>query len=284
MKTKFNFLSFLSIFFIFGQSYAQDLNQPGYSTFRDTRIINGHSVETSRAGNLKFIIQHRFGSVKDGAYNLWGLDDSTIRLGLDYGFSNRFTVGIGRSSFNKTYDGYLKYRILVQNQKSPISITYLGAMAIIGLKKEEFNFEVTFNDRLTYTHQLLIARKFGDKFSLQLMPSLVHRNTIMAEGNNQNDVFSIGSAIRYQLFKFLAITGEYYYTLPDQLQEGYNNSVSVGFEIETKGHVFQLHLSSSRGMIEPYFIAGTTGDFFNGDIHLGFNISRDFKLKGKKYH
>ena len=261
-----------------------DMNQAGFGTFRDTRIINGHSVETSKKGELKFIISHRFGNVKDGVNGFWGLDNSTIRIGLDYGLSNRFTIGIGRSSFNKTYDALAKFRGLIQNERIPVSVTLFTSAAIVTLEESAFNYEVKVRDRMTYAYQLLISRKFGERFSLQLMPTMVHRNVVEEAESITNDVFAVGGALKYQITKNLALTSEYYYTLPDQIEERFNNSVSIGVDIITKGHAFQLSVSSSRGMIEKYFIGETEGDFFDGDLHIGFNITRDFKIGKRKYH
>jgi len=280
----FYLLIFLIAGFAINANAQIDFTQAGFGTFRDTRIINGQSVETSSKGELKFIISHRFGSIKDGVNGFWGLDNATIRLGLDYGISNRFTVGIGRSSFNKTYDAFAKFRGLIQNDNMPVSVTLFSSAAIITLEDDLFNFDITTSDRLTYAYQLLISRAFGDRFSLQLMPTLVHRNIVEEGENINNDVMALGGAFKYQITKNLAINAEYYYTLPDQVNEIFNNSVSIGFDIITKGHAFQLSVSSSRGMIEKYFVAETTGDFFDGDISIGFNITRDFQIGKRKYH
>jgi len=278
---------YLTVFIVFSPLFGNaqlDLTQAGFGTFRDTRIINGHSVETSQKGELKFIISHRFGNIKEGLNGFWGLDNATIRIGLDYGISNRFTVGIGRSSFNKTYDGFAKFRALIQNEQMPISVTLFSSAAIVTLEEELFSYPVTTRDRLTYAHQVLIARKFGDRFSFQLMPSLVHRNIVEEAENITNDVFALGGAFKYQITKNLALTSEYYYTLPNQVDELFNNSLSIGVDIITKGHAFQFSVSSSRGMIEKYFIGETIGNFFDGDLHIGFNITRDFQIGKRKYH
>ena len=128
----------------------------------------------------------------------------------------------------------------------------------------------------------MIARKFHDRFSAQLMPTVVHRN-LVATTEESNDVISVGSAYRYQLSKMLSVTAEYYYNLPDQLEDGRQNSLSLGVDIDTKGHVFQLHVSNSRGMTEKFFVTNTTGDWTDGTVYVGFNISRDFKVRGRKH-
>lgn len=253
-------------------------------TFKDTRIVNGHSVETSEQGQMKFIIAHRFGYVNGGAYELFGIDQSTIRIGLDYGITNNLTVGVGRSSFEKTLDGYLKYRILRQKSGPgafPVSITAMSSTALTTLKWEDPERENFFSSRLAYAHQLLIARKFSSAFSMQLMPTMVHFNLVPTP-EFDHDVYAIGAATRYQLTKMISFQTEYYYVLPGQIGEQYGNSLSLGFDIETKGHVFQLFLSNSRGMIEKFFIAETQGKWEEGDISIGFNITRDFRLTGRK--
>lgn len=263
---------------------AQEKGEKTSFTFKDTRIINGQSVETNQDGQLKFIISHRFGSINGGIDEFFGLDQATIRLGLDYGVWDWLTIGIGRSSFEKTVDGFLKARVLHQreNNGAPLSITILSSIATQTADFPEQERENYFSSRLFYTNQLMLSRKFSDRFSLQLMPTLVHRN-LVETADVENDVVSIGAATRFQLTKTISFQTEYYYTLPNQLAEEYYNSLSLGFDIETKGHVFQLNVSNSQGMIEKFFIGETRGQWSEGDIYFGFNISRDFQLKGRKY-
>jgi len=263
---------------------AQEKGEKTSFTFKDTRIINGQSVETNQDGQLKFIISHRFGSINGGIDGFFGLDQATIRLGLDYGVWDWLTIGIGRSSFEKTVDGFLKARVLHQreNNGAPLSITILSSIATQTADFPEQERENYFSSRLFYTNQLMLSRKFSDRFSLQLMPTLVHRN-LVETADVENDVVSIGAATRFQLTKTISFQTEYYYTLPNQLAEEYYNSLSLGFDIETKGHVFQLNVSNSQGMIEKFFIGETRGQWSEGDIYFGFNISRDFQLKGRKY-
>lgn len=264
---------------VFGQTeYA-------YQTYQDTRIVNGHSIETNQEGTLKFIISHRFGSMSGGAYELFGLDASTIRFGLDYGITNNITIGFGRSSFEKTFDGLLKIKFLNQSsgdKNMPFTATYLAGMAVKGQKWDDPNRTNYFTARLFYTHQLLIARKFSDNFSLQVMPTLVHRN-LVPNPNIANDVVALGIAPRLKVSKNFTLTAEYYYVLPNQLADGYRNSLAIGFNIDTKRHVFQIQVGNSQGMTEKFFVSETQGNWLTGDIYLGFNISRDFTVKGRKY-
>jgi hypothetical protein len=252
-------------------------------TFDDTRVVNGHSVETNKEGSMKFIIAHRFGLLNGGLYELFGLDQSTIRMGFDYGITDKITIGIGRSSFQKTIDGFVKARLLTQNTGggSPISLTWLSTSDYNTLKSPS-NQEIEGKLRFSYTHQLLLAKKFGDAFSIQIMPTYLHRNLVPTK-EFSNDIFSVGTAGRLRLTQMLSLKAEYYIALPDQLSNANTNSLAVGVDIATKHHVFQLHIGNSRGMIEKFFISETYGEWSQGDIMLGFNITRNFQVRGRKY-
>lgn len=254
------------------------------STFKGTRLINGHSVETRSAKSLEFLISHRFGTLNSGSYNFWGLDQANIRLGLEYAFTDEFMFGVGRNSFEKTYDSFLKYRLLQQKRggKSfPFSLTIFTSATVKTLKDAVFTEDVGFSNRLAFTHQLLLARKLNEAVSIQLMPSLVQFNAIQATDVN-NDIVALGGGGRVKISNRVTLNAEYYYQF-QTLNPNTFNALAIGVDIETGGHVFQLHLTNSRAMIEKGFIAETTGDFFEGDIHFGFNISRNFQFgKNKK--
>lgn len=264
---------------------AQESNY-AFDVFEDTRIVNGHSVETSREGQMKFIIAHRFGRISDGLSEFFGFDQSTIRLGLDYGVTDWLNIGVGRSSFEKTVDGFLKVRLLRQKkgeQSFPFSVVFYTDAAINTTKFADETRENYFSSRLSYAHQLLIARKLSDRLSLQLAPSVVHRNLVATKAES-HDVFAVGIAPQYRLTKTISMSAEYYHVLPDQLASEFNNSLAVGFNIHTNGHVFQLHFGNSLGMIEKFFITETRDSWEKGEIHFGFNITRDFQIKGRKHH
>ncbi|MBI1266701.1 MAG: hypothetical protein GC193_04620 [Cryomorphaceae bacterium] len=252
-------------------------------TFKDTRIINGHSVENNFKGGMKFIISHRFGSINGGPYEFFGIDQSTIRIGLDYGITDRLTIGLGRSSYLKTLDAFAKYRIFVQKENggSPVSVTAISTTALETVKWAEPDRQNYFTSRLFYAHQLLISRRFNEDLAIQIMPSVVHRN-IVPDPSVKHDVISIGAAGRYQLTKKMALQAEAYYVLENQLSEGYHMPISIGIDIETKGHQFQFSLSNALGMTEKFFITETTNDWLDGGIGLGFNITRDFRIRGRK--
>jgi hypothetical protein len=253
------------------------------ATFKTTRLINGHTVENVGKGVLDIKISHRFGKVNGGGYDLFGLDNATMRMGGDYGITNYLMVGIGRSTYQKTYDAFFKLKILRQSKgKKNMSVTlsYVPTIALKTLKFEDPNRKNYFSSRLFYTHQLIVGRKFSENTSLQLMPTYIHRNLVQLSAD-PNDLLAIGIGGRQKLSKRVSLNVEYYYQLPGYKLTNSTNSLSLGFDIETGGHVFQLHFTNSQGMSERTFISETTGDWGKGDIYFGFNISRVFTI-GKK--
>ena len=250
------------------------------SSFKANRVVNLHSLENTAGGELDIKISHRFGFISGGLYELFGLDQASIRIGGDYGITDQLMVGLGRSSYEKTYDGFIKYKFLRQStgaKNMPLTMAALSTMAIKTLKPSDPTRENYFSSNLYYTFQLIMGRKFSESFSLQLSPTLVHRN-LVATTEEENDVFAIGVAGRIKLSKRTSLNAEYIYVLPGQLAEQYRNSLSIGFDIETGGHVFQLHFTNSTSMIEKGFVTETVGNWADGDIHFGFNISRTFSV------
>lgn len=253
--------------------------------FKSTRIINAHSIENVSAGVLDFRILHRFGAVNGGAYELFGLDQANMRMSFDYGITDRLQIGVGRSNIGKQYDGLVKYKLLRQSTGAvnmPVSVSWVSGVIISSQRWANPERENLFSSRMAYYHQVLIARKFNDKFSLQLTPTVVHRN-LVAMPTDPNDVFAMGVGGRVKLNSRIATTFDYFYVLPGQLANQ-NNSLSVGIDIETGGHVFQLHFTNSRGLNEQQFITGQNGQWGNGDIHFGFNLSRVFTIRSPKEH
>jgi hypothetical protein len=243
-----------------------------------------HSLESTAGGVLDFKISHRFGFLNGGIKELFGLDAAMIRIGADYGITDRLSVGFGRSSYEKTYDGFLKYKFLRQSsgaKKMPLTAAVFASAAIKTTPWANPDRDNYFSSRLYYTFQLIVGRKFSDSFSLQLSPTLVHRNLVRTKAE-ANDVLALGMAVRQKLTKRIAVNAEYVYVLPNQLVDGYRNSFTVGFDIETGGHVFQLHFTNSTSMIEKGYVAETVGDWLDGGVHFGFNISRVFTVKKNK--
>jgi hypothetical protein len=292
MKTG-RFIGCLILTFIFNGSYGQDLlslleedtpkKEFVTNAFKSTRIINSHSTEQLHRGVLDVRILHRFGPVNSGVNNLFGLDQANIRLGLDYGVTDRIMIGIGRSNVNKELDGFIKYRMLWQSTGKggvPFSMTLVAGSTLNSTPFDETRVNF-FTSRLAYYGQLLIARKFSENFTLQLTPGVVHIN-LVTNASDANDIYSVGFGGRYKFSKRLAINWDYHYVLPGMLPAGYYNYAGLGFDIETGGHVFQLHATNSVGMNERAFIARNSGNISKFDIRFGFNISRVFTVS-KRY-
>lgn len=254
------------------------------ASFKGTRIINGHSIENRKEGVLEFLISHRFGNISSGEEQLFGLDESNIRFALEYGLTDDIMIGLGRSSFEKTFDGFIKYRLLKQSvgeKEFPLSVSLFGSIARKTLKDYLPENKPSFNDRLFYTSQVLIARKFSESFTLQITPTYIHRNSVKID-DDPHDIFAVGTGMRFKLNKRMSLNSEYYYNFNPMVSRDVKNSFAIGLDIETGGHVFQLMLSNANTMIEKAFITETTDNFFKGDIHFGFNISRVFHLKKSK--
>jgi len=259
------------------QLLGDDSNYKISSTFKGVKIVNGQSVELVSKGDLLFLIQHRFGPLNSGAYNLYGLDNSQVRFGLDYGVNDWVSVGLGRSSFLKTIDANTKIKLVGQSKGEeafPFSLVWYSSVFFKQAIWEDMQAEsYVMSDQMSYAHQFLVARKMNSNLSVQLSPTVVHKN-VVTEGN-AHDLFSVGLGARHKLTSRISVNAECFL----QLNEDKNiNPLSVGVDIETGGHVFQLHLSNSAAMFERAFIHETNGSWLDGDIYFGFNISRVFTL------
>ncbi len=252
------------------------------SAFKSSRVINGHSMEMLGAGNLDVRILHRFGPVNQGVDQLFGLDQASMRMGFDYGISNNFTIGIGRTTFKKELDGFAKWRVVRQAKEggSPFSIVLVAGMSIQTLKNTDVTKTVTFNSRVGYYYQVIAGRKFSEKFTVQLSPTLVHRNEVTTA--DANDVFAMGVGARYKISHRVAFVVDYFYVANGLPHSTGTNPLSIGVDIETGGHVFQLHFSNTSGMNERAFITETVNKWGKGDIQFGFNLSRIFSVKKYK--
>ncbi len=265
---------------VFGEDSLK--TEYAYATFKTTRIVLGQSIENPAAGTLQFLVQHNFGSIDQGAYNMWGLDASTIRLEFEYGVTDRLSLGFGRSSFQKTFDGSVKYKILRQStglRKMPVALSFYGMSTLNSLKVPEGRKNY-FSSRLSYVAQLLIARKFSNALSFQLTPTYIHKNLVPLR-TDQNDVFSIGAGGRYKLSKRTTFNAEYFYLLPGESADKYKDCLSIGFDIETGGHVFQLRFTNAQPLFEPAFISETASSWGDGGIFFGFTINRVFTIVDK---
>ena len=256
------------------------------ATFKSTRIMNGHSIELMPPGQLDVRLSHRFGRLNSGAYEFFGLDQANMHFSFEYGILNWLMAGIGRGNYEKTYDGFLKFKILRQSTGArvmPVSVSYLSTVALKTLRWPFPGEAHYFSSRFSYVNQILVARKFTDEFSLQISPAWVHRNLVATE-LDPNDVWAIGAGGTMEITKWISFNAEYYAVINPKtyMSQRTYNPLALGFDIQTGGHVFQLIFTNSLGMIEKAFIAETTGSWLKGDIHFGFNISRVFTIKKPK--
>ncbi|MGY8932415.1 MAG: DUF5777 family beta-barrel protein [Flavobacteriales bacterium] len=281
----------LILIFIFCYSYVCfsqndllsliDNNTTEYSNyiFKGTKVVNSESVEMPDNGVLQFMIQHRFGTLNSGFYNFYGLDNSQVRMSLAYGINDRLSIGIGRSSSLKAIDSNLKYQLFRQskgNKTFPLTICLNSSIVFKQyFKSTSENSIFLLSDQFSYSHQLLIARKINRKFSIQLSPTLVHYNLLSIDQFN-NDLYSIGYGLRYKLSNRISVNLESFSQFNSQNKI---NPISIGFDVETGGHVFQFHLSNSAFMINRAFIHETYDLWSEGSIYFGFNISRVFTVK-----
>jgi len=277
-------LIIICIFFIFSsvQINAQNLV---FQTFKDTRVINSHSVETVPNRKLDFRIGHRFGNLKDGWEKLYGLEDAEdVLFGFEYGLSEELTIGISRTKgageLSALVSPSIKYRILHQKNDNsmPLSLTLMGVSTISTMKSSQgetlTNFD-KFAHRVSYTAQVLIAHKFSQRFTLQVMPGYTHRNKV--DFDDVNGIFSVGVATRIQINKVFGIIADATFLLADR-PDGFYAPIGIGLEIDTGGHIFQLNFTNATGIIENDYIPYTTSNWGDKEFRLGFTISRTFNL------
>ena len=289
MKNKLLILTFVAGFYynVAAQDELMDMfkeNEPETelvtASFKGTKIVLGQSIENPAKGVLEFAIEHNFGKINQGAYEMWGLDQSTVRLGFKYGITKRLSVGLGRSSYGKTYDGSLKFKILSQSKGSknvPLTISFYSAAELRSLKFPDDGIDYKFGHRMSYVSQLLIARKFSGALSLQLTPAYVHRN-LTQSSVDKNDVFSLGFGGRFKLNQRISMNFEYFHLFSDQVAGNAVSPLSFGCDIDTGGHIFQLRLSNSQPMFDSGFISNTVDKWTEGGIFFGFTINRVFTI------
>lgn len=252
------------------------------ATFKTTRLVNFHTVEVLGKRCLDFRISHRFGDVNSGIYNAFGIDGgANIRLALEYSPDARLMMGLGRTSSQKIVDGFLKYKLLRQmsDNKMPLTITLFSGMYYSAEKKKVFgiNYYANATDRFSFCNQLMIGRKFNASLSVQITMGMVHVN--LAERiTDKNDCYFTGVVARMKLTNRQAVTIEYAQRLNKYSQTKYYNSFAIGYDIETGGHVFQMHFTNSFGLTENQFYMYNTTMWSNWGIRLGFNVSRVFAL------
>lgn len=267
-------------------SFSQDLldeidtdddgNQYVSAVFKGLKIVNFESTKLVAEKELTFIVAHRFGSVKNGFENFFGLDDAVTRLNFVYGIRDWLNVGVSRSSYQKIYQGSLKYRIVRQeNGGFPVTIVgYNDILINTGLDKANLPL-LEFKHRMSYSAQLIISHKVDSKLSVALIPTFFHDNYVM-NNDQDNTQYAIGGGARYKLGKRWSVNVDYGHHLNRADTSPFKNPLSIGFDLETGGHVFQMHFTNAQPMNTNGFLGQATGDWGDGDFYFGFNLSRRF--------
>ena len=244
------------------------------SAFKGLKIVNLESTKLAAKGDLYFIVAHRFGSVKDGFEGFFGLDNANTQLKFVYGLTDWLTISGARSEL--AYDFSAKYTLLNQTTDGfPVTIAGFSSLAINNTLKESLYPKLQFDDRFTYVQQVLISRKYSEKLSLQLAPTIFHENFV-DNVQQDNTQYAIGIGGRYKLSKRWSLNIDYAAHLNRASNSVYKNPLSIGFDLETGGHVFQMHFTSSQGIHEAGYLGQTTGDWTKGDVFFGFNLLRVF--------
>ena len=257
------------------------------SAFKSLKIVNLESTKLAAKGDFYFIVAHRFGFITNGFDDFFGLDNANTQLKFLYGVNEWLTVHASRSGFQETYDLAVKYRLAAQQKEGfPVTIVGFNSLAINTELKEKDFPKLTFENRLSYVTQVLISRKFNEKLSLEIAPTYFHENTLrdLLDENNQvilpnpqdNSQFALGFGGRYKLTNRWSINMDYVAHLNRTKQSIYRNPLSIGFDLETGGHVFQMHFTNSNAMHEAGYLGQTTGDWSKGEIGFGFNLVRVF--------
>lgn len=249
------------------------------SAFKSTRVINGHSMEFLAPGTMDFRILHRFGELSNGINNFFGLDEASMRMGFDFGLKRNLMAGVGRSTFRKELDGYIKYAAISQATGpggSPVTVALVGGMTVNTTPYTDTSRKNLFSYRVAYYYQAIIGRKFSNALTLQVTPTMVHTN--FTPTSVPTDQYSVGLGGRFKFSKRMALTVDYFYRVNGRNDEHFD-PLSIGVDIETGGHVFQLHFSNATGMNERAFMNETLSSWGKGEIRFGFNLSRIFQLK-----
>jgi len=246
------------------------------AAFKGLKVVNFESTKLVYKNEFTLVVSHRFGSIENGFDTFFGLDNAVTRLNFIYGITDAFNIGVSRSSFLKVYDVTVKYR-LKRQEKNGFPFTIVGFNALLintALDKQNLPF-LEFKHRLGYTAQFLISRKINTDFSLELAPTFFHDNYVAID-EQKNSQYALGFGGRYKLGKRWSINADYGWHLNRANNSPYKNPLSIGFDLETGGHVFQMHFSNAQAMNSNGFLGQAEGNWSDGNIYFGFNLSRTF--------
>lgn len=253
-------------------SYKDEFEMPA---FKAMKVVNNQSTKLAQKGDLYLYVGHRFGTIKGGVESLFGLDYANTKIEILYGLINQVQVGFSRESFKKTYNLHVKYGIKSQTTSFPLSITSYNSVNLDTSLDENQYPNLNFNERYVYISQLLISRRFNDNFSFQLAPSIVKYNFLTNQFKNDfNYILNYGS--RLKISKRSSFNIDYSHHLNRLNNSEEKNVLSLGIDMETGGHVFQLLFSNTQASDEAGVLTGAEGNWIKGDIFFGFNILRVF--------
>ncbi len=249
-------------------------NEKVESAFKGLKIVNLESTKLAAKGDLYFIVAHRFGSIKDGIEGFFGLDNAVTQLKFVYGATDWLTVSAARSE--PAYDFSVKYSLVPQRTDGfPVSIVGFNSIAFNNTLKPSLYPNMSSSDRMIFVNQILVSRKVSSKLSLELAPTHFHENFVI-DDNQDNSQFAIGTGGRYKFAKRWSLNVDYIAHLNRSDSSPFRDPLSIGVDLETGGHVFQMHFSNSQGIHEAGFLGNTTGMWEKQEIYFGFNLLRVF--------
>lgn len=246
------------------------------AAFKGLKIVNFESTKMVSKQELYFVVSHRFGSIKPGIEDFFGLDQAVTRLNFIYGISDGINIGVSRSSFQKIYETSLKLRLLRQKRNGlPFTLVLFNSAMLNTALDEQTLPGLSFENRLSYSTQALVSTKLNKNLSFQVAPTFFHDN-LVALDNQENSQYAVGFGGRCKLTKRWSLNVDYGLHLNRAAESPFVNPLSIGFDLETGGHVFQLHFTNAQPMNTNFFLGQATGDWGEGDIFFGFNLSRVF--------
>lgn len=255
-----------------GEATPETYQQPA---FKAMKIGNLQSTKVAEKGDLYMYVSHRFGTLKDGFETFFGFDNANTKIQMVYGLLKGVQIGVSRESLRKTFGGSAKVQIFKQSDKFPLNIVGYGTMNYnTELKKSRYPF-LKDVDRLSYASQLLFSRRITNSFSLELAPTFVRQNLVL-ESFQDHDQFALGAGGRYKLTKRISFNVDYVYNFSRADKSIYKDPLTLGVDIETGGHIFQLLFANAQSTNEPGFISNAEGDWSDGNVFFGFNIVRVF--------
>lgn len=279
-------LVILSSIFLINTGYAQEdlldelvsetkstaFESPAFKAFK---IGNLQSTKVAAKGDTYMYVSHRFGSLKKGVNTFFGLDEANTKIQMIYGVLDGFQVGLSRESLRKTFAGSAKLRLVAQGHNFPLNVVAYGTANINTQLSNKQYPGLRYRDRFSYASQLLISRRLSKSISLEIAPTYVRQNLVF-ESFQKHDQMIMAVGGRFKVSKRTSINIDYAYNFSRHKSSIYKDPLTVGLDIETGGHIFQLLFSNAQSTNEPGFLSNAEGDWSKREIFFGFNIVRVF--------